>query len=83
MAGVDWIQLKVDDSIRLCSIIILEYCSLLKAELRISDFQHFHWLVGQRVSVHILYLLYLIHVWSRNSLAIKQGENICAALRKK
>ena len=81
MDGVDWIQLKVDDSIRLCSIIILEYCSLLKTELRISDFQHFHWLVGQRVSVHILYLLYLI--WSRNLLAIKQGENICAALRKK
>ena len=27
---------------------------LLKTELRISDFQHFHWLAGQRLSVHTL-----------------------------
>ena len=26
---------------------------LLKTELRISDFQHFHWLAGYRLSVHI------------------------------
>ena len=26
---------------------------LLKTELRISDFEHFHWLTGHRLSVHI------------------------------
>ena len=26
---------------------------LLKTELRISDFQHFHWLVGHRLPVHL------------------------------
>ena len=26
---------------------------LLKTELRISGFQHFHWLAGYRLSVHI------------------------------
>ena len=26
---------------------------LLKTELRISDFQHFHWLAGHRLSAHI------------------------------
>ena len=44
---------------------------LLKAELRISNFQHFHWLAGHRLSVHI-----------RNASAIKRAENIFAALRK-
>ena len=29
------------------------YVYLLKTELRISDFQHFHWLAGHRLSVHI------------------------------
>ena len=26
---------------------------ILKTELRILDFQHFHWLVGHRLSAHI------------------------------
>ena len=29
------------------------YIYLLKTELRISDFQHFHWLAGHRLSAHI------------------------------
>ena len=33
--------------------IIKRYQVLLKTELRISDFQHFHWLAGHRLSVHI------------------------------
>ena len=32
-------------------IYIYEY--LLKTELRILDFQHFHWLAGHRLSAHI------------------------------
>ena len=31
----------------------LRYYILLKTELRKSDFQHFHWLAGHRLSVHI------------------------------
>ena len=30
-----------------------KYIPLWKTELRISDFQHFHWLAGHRLSVHI------------------------------
>ena len=30
---------------------ILQYLTLLKTELRISDFQHFHWLAGHKLSV--------------------------------
>ena len=30
-----------------------DYSLLLKIELRISDFQHFHWLTRHRISVHI------------------------------
>ena len=29
------------------------YRYLLKTELRILDFQHFHWLAGHRLSAHI------------------------------
>ena len=29
------------------------YVLLLKTELRMSDLQHFHWLAGHRISVHI------------------------------
>ena len=29
------------------------YIYLLKTELRISDFRHFHWLAGHRLSAHI------------------------------
>ena len=29
------------------------YIFLLKTELRILDFQHFHWLAGHRLSAHI------------------------------
>ena len=29
------------------------YIYLLKTELRILDFQHFHWLAGHRLSAHI------------------------------
>ena len=32
---------------------VIIYMHLLKTELRISDFQHFHWLAGHRLSVHI------------------------------
>ena len=31
----------------------ITYRYLLKTELRISDFQHFHWLAGHRLSAHI------------------------------
>ena len=30
-----------------------DYSLLLKIELRISDFQHFHWLTRHKISVHI------------------------------
>ena len=56
-----------------------KYIYLLKTELQISDFQHFNWLDGHRLSVYI-YLLY--QIWSRNASAKKQAENIFAALRK-
>lgn len=49
-----------------------------KTELRVSDFQHSHWLAEHRISVHIL-AVYLI--WSRNT--SKQAEDVFAAPRKK
>ena len=51
---------------------------LLKTELRTSDFQHFHWLAGHRLSVHIPAVPNKL--WG--ALAIKRAENIFAALRK-
>ena len=35
----------------MCKLYI--YIYLLKTELRILDFQHFHWLAGHRLSAHI------------------------------
>ena len=34
-------------------IYIYIYIYILKTKLRISDFQHFHWLAGHRLSAHI------------------------------
>ena len=39
-----------------CWVKDLVYNNSLKTELRISYFQHFHWLTGLRLSVHILAL---------------------------
>ena len=35
------------------SFTLRTYYNLLKPELRIPDFQHFHWLTGHRLSAHI------------------------------
>ena len=35
------------------SAVIYIYIYILKTELRISDFQHFHWLAGHRLSAHV------------------------------
>ena len=37
----------------LFTFVISVYILLLKTELRTSDFKHFHWLAGHRLSVHI------------------------------
>ena len=34
-------------------VCVYVYVYLLKTELRISDFQHFYWLAGHRLSAHI------------------------------
>ena len=34
-------------------IVMSKYLILLKIELRILDFRHFHWLAGHRFSAHI------------------------------
>ena len=48
-------QRKYHDELRKAFIYVawLWYSKLLKTELRILDFQHFHWLAGHRLSAHI------------------------------
>ena len=53
---------------------------LLKPELRISEFQHFHWLTGHRLSVHIPAVPNMV---KDPASAIKQADDIFAGLRKK
>ena len=40
------------------NIVLIKNIHLLKTDLRISDFQHFHWLAGHRLSAHIHALPY-------------------------
>ena len=37
------------------------YNTLLKTELRLVDFQHFHWLVGHRLSALITHRIISLH----------------------
>ena len=56
----------------LFTVVISVYILLLKTELRTSDFKHFHWLAGHRLSVHI-------HTVKEH---VSNTGNIFAALRK-
>ena len=51
----DYFYLDPFSSVNLGTYIIniCMYTHLLKTELRISDFQHFHWFAGHRLSLHI------------------------------
>ena len=52
---------------------------LLKAELRISDFKHFHWLAEHRLSVHIPVVPNMVKKRVSNK---ANGKHFCSSEKK-
>ena len=52
------------------------YIYLLKTELRISHFQHFHWLAGHRLSAHIPALPNMVNEHSSKFTVLRLREKM-------
>ena len=64
-------------------VICALYKYLLKTELWISDFQHFHWLAGHRLSVHICVYIYRERNSMSNEFKVRFHNHKVAMIIKK
>ena len=67
LLGLAGHEMIITNSALRASLVIYHF--LLKTELRILDFQHFHWLAGHRLSAHIPAL----PIWSMKASIKKAG----------